>query len=44
MPAKTAPAPSRPNCLGCPDCKGLCHDLLQLAGLPDAILRSAGNS
>lgn len=28
----------RENCIGCRDCKGPCHILLQLSALPDIVL------
>lgn len=33
-----APAPPPARCLGCTDCRGVCAALLQLIGLPDAVL------
>ena len=35
---KSAPVQSR-NCLGCADCKGLCHALVDLALLPEVVLQ-----
>lgn len=37
--AKTNTLPIRSDCLGCADCKGLCRDLLDLALLPETVLR-----
>lgn len=33
-------ATARKECLGCADCKGICHDLLELAFLPETVLRT----
>jgi hypothetical protein len=32
---------TRGNCIGCRDCKGLCQALLELAFLPETVLKSA---
>lgn len=37
--AKTNTLPTRTDCLGCSDCKGLCRELLDLALLPETVLR-----
>lgn len=37
--AKNYTLPSGNDCLGCSNCKGLCRDLLDLALLPETVLR-----
>ncbi len=41
---KTYNLPARADCLGCADCKGFCQDLLDLAFLPETVLRAVNRS
>lgn len=36
--------PGARQCIGCADCKGLCLDLLELAFVPEAVLKAAAIS
>ncbi len=36
---KTTAVLPRSNCIGCRDCKGLCRELVELAFLPETVLR-----
>lgn len=37
----TTTAQARKECIGCVDCKGLCRDLLDLAFLPQMVLKGS---
>ncbi|MGZ2259184.1 hypothetical protein [Roseobacter sp. A03A-229] len=41
MQTPTAKSPTMPssNCIGCTDCKGMCRDIVELALLPETVLR-----
>ncbi len=46
MQAKTMKTPVmlQQNCLGCPDCKGICRELYELAFLPNLVLQRSAAS
>ena len=33
--------PARGQCIGCADCTGMCHALMDLAFLPETVLKGA---
>lgn len=43
MQTQTAKMPATPslNCIGCTDCKGICRDIVELAFLPETVLRGS---